>query len=145
MYCRSCKTELADGAFACTNCGKAPLNGGAYCFKCGEPTDPEAVVCVKCGTALGNTFGSGINLNSSSQSNRVTVAICAILLGSLGVHKFINGYQKEGIITLCISVFSCALAAPVMHIIGIVEGIIYLQMTDQQFYETYVVNKKPWF
>jgi hypothetical protein len=33
----------------------------------------------------------------------------------------------------------------VMGIIGLVEGIIYLTMTDAQFYETYIANKKEWF
>jgi len=144
MYCRSCKTELADGAIACTGCGKAPLNGNTYCFKCGEQTDPQAVMCVKCGAALGSV-GGGLNFSSSSDSNRLVVAICAILLGSLGVHKFLLGYTKEGIITLVISICTCGFGAVVMQVIGIVEGITYLQKSDQDFNNTYVVNKKPWF
>ena len=30
-------------------------------------------------------------------------------------------------------------------IIGIVEGVIYLSKSDEDFYETYVVGKKEWF
>jgi hypothetical protein len=37
------------------------------------------------------------------------------------------------------------MAWPVMHIIGIIEGIIYLTKTDEQFYQTYMVEKKGWF
>ena len=33
----------------------------------------------------------------------------------------------------------------VMGIVGLIEGIIYLTKTDQQFYDTYVANKRPWF
>jgi hypothetical protein len=30
-------------------------------------------------------------------------------------------------------------------IIGLIEGIIYLTKTDEEFYQTYVVEKKAWF
>ena len=50
-----------------------------------------------------------------------------------------------GLIMLLVSVLSCGIAWPVMHIIGIVEGIIYLTKTDEQFYQTYMVEKKAWF
>jgi hypothetical protein len=30
-------------------------------------------------------------------------------------------------------------------IMGIVEGIIYLTKSDEEFVQTYVINKKPWF
>jgi TM2 domain-containing membrane protein YozV len=75
----------------------------------------------------------------------MVVAICAILLGSLGVHRFLLGNTKEGIITLCVSFLTCGLGAVVMQVIGIVEGIKYLQMSDQDFQQTYVISKKPWF
>ena len=32
-----------------------------------------------------------------------------------------------------------------MHIIGVIEGIIYLTKSDEDFVNTYVVNKKAWF
>ena len=31
------------------------------------------------------------------------------------------------------------------HLIGLIEGIIYLTKTDEDFYQTYVVEKKAWF
>jgi hypothetical protein len=55
------------------------------------------------------------------------------------------GYTNAGLITILISVLTCGAGAAVMGIIGLVEGIIYLTMTDTQFYETYIVNKKEWF
>ena len=30
-------------------------------------------------------------------------------------------------------------------IIGIIEGVIYLTKSDQEFYDTYMANKKEWF
>ncbi len=82
---------------------------------------------------------------SEIQSKKTSAGICAILLGGLGVHKFILGYTNAGIITILISVLTCGAGAAFMGIIGLVEGIIYLTMTDAQFYETYIANKKEWF
>ena len=67
------------------------------------------------------------------------------LIGSLGVHKFVLGMTGPGLIMLLVSILSCGIAWPVMHVIGIIEGIIYLTKTDEQFYQTYMVEKKGWF
>ena len=32
-----------------------------------------------------------------------------------------------------------------MGIIGFIEGVIYLSKTDEDFYQTYAIEKKPWF
>ncbi|MCV2485473.1 TM2 domain-containing protein [Flavobacterium sp. SH_e] len=82
------------------------------------------------------------NTNSGKVENKkVTAGILGIVLGSLGVHKFYLGYQKEGIIQLVATFVTCGLAG----MIGFVEGIIYLTKSDDEFYETYQVGKKPWF
>jgi TM2 domain-containing membrane protein YozV len=82
---------------------------------------------------------------SEIQSKKTSAGICAILIGCFGVHKFILGYSSAGIVMILVTVLTCGAAGVVMAIIGLVEGIIYLTMTDQQFYETYIVNKKEWF
>jgi hypothetical protein len=33
----------------------------------------------------------------------------------------------------------------IMFIIGLIEGIIYLAASDEDFYATYVQSKKKWF
>ena len=76
---------------------------------------------------------------------KIAAGICAILLGCLGIHKFILGYTGEAITMLLITVLTCGLGGAVMGIIGLVEGIIYLTKSDQDFVQTYVVNKKGWF
>ena len=78
-----------------------------------------------------------------------------IVLGGLGIHKFVLGYTQEGVIllsvylvTLIIAVVTCGIATPLVFIpsvIGIIEGIIYLTKSDEEFVQTYVLNKKPWF
>ncbi len=71
---------------------------------------------------------------------KIVAGICGILLGGLGVHKFILGYTKEGIIQIVLFLL-CGIGA----IIGLIEGIIYLTKSDEEFVKTYIANKKGWF
>ena len=85
------------------------------------------------------------NGSSSDASKKIAAGICGILLGCFGVHKFILGYTTEGVIMLLVSLLTCGFGAMVTSIIGLVEGIIYLTKSDEEFVSTYVVNKKGWF
>ena len=78
-------------------------------------------------------------------SNKIPAGICGILLGSLGIHKFILGYTGAGVIMLLVSLLSCFILAPVMHLIGLIEGIIYLCKPDEEFVRVYVDGRKEWF
>ena len=80
-----------------------------------------------------------------NQNQKLAAGICAILLGGLGVHKFILGYTTEGVIMLLVSLLTCGIGAMIMSVFGIAEGIIYLTKTDEEFINTYIVNKKGWF
>lgn len=77
--------------------------------------------------------------------------ILAIFLGALGVHKFYLGYTLEGVIMLVVSIVGTVvlcgfpLAAFAVGIIGLIEGILYLTKTDEEFVKTYVVGRKTWF
>lgn len=86
---------------------------------------------------------------ATGENKKILAGILAILLGAFGVHKFILGYTKEGIImlviTLIIGVVTCGIAASLVGVIGLIEGIIYLTKSDDDFYQTYQVGKKPWF
>jgi TM2 domain-containing membrane protein YozV len=76
---------------------------------------------------------------------KIVAGVLAILLGSLGIHKFYLGYTTAGIIMLLCTVLTCGTVGTIMWIIGIVEGITYLTKTDDQFVATYVTSKKEWF
>lgn len=78
-------------------------------------------------------------------SNRIAAGVCGILLGSFGVHKFILGRVGAGVIMLLATLLSCGWLGIVAHVIGIIEGILYLTKTDEQFHQEYVVGKKAWF
>lgn len=76
---------------------------------------------------------------------KIAAGICGILIGALGIHKFLLGYKKEGLIMLLVSVLSCGFLAWIMWIIGLIEGIMYLTKSDEEFSRVYVQNKKGWF
>ena len=76
---------------------------------------------------------------------KIAAGICGILLGALGIHKFILGYTGAGIIMLLVSVLTIGIASPIMGLIGLIEGILYLTKSDEDFVRTYVQNKKTWF
>lgn len=79
--------------------------------------------------------------NVSGENKKILAGVLGILFGGFGVHKFILGYTKEGIIQLIATIVTCGFAS----IIGLIEGIIYLTKSDAEFYNTYQVGKKPWF
>ncbi len=70
---------------------------------------------------------------------KIVAGILGILLGWLGIHKFYLGYTKEGIIQILLNLVCVA------GIIGIIEGIIYLTKSDEDFVATYITGKKGWF
>jgi TM2 domain-containing membrane protein YozV len=79
---------------------------------------------------------------------KLVSGILAILLGSLGVHKFYLGYNTEGIIMLAIGLggwFVCGFPTLIIGVIALVEGVIYLTKSDEEFVATYINKKKGWF
>ncbi len=84
-------------------------------------------------------------ISSDQGSKRIVAGVVAILFGSLGIHKFILGYQKEGIVMLVISFLSLGFLLALVALVGIIEGIIYLSKTDEEFFKTYQIGRRPWF
>jgi len=78
---------------------------------------------------------------SPTESKKVVAGILGILLGGLGIHKFYLGYNKEGIIQIAVTIVTCGAAS----IVGLIEGIIYLTKSDEEFTATYQVGRKGWF
>lgn len=78
---------------------------------------------------------------SNQQSQRVLAGVLGILLGGLGIHRFILGDAVGGIIRIVISLVTCGMGS----LIGLIEGIIYLTKSDEQFIQEYQVGKKKWF
>ena len=71
----------------------------------------------------------------------MTAGLCGIFLNIFAVHKFVLGYTSTGVIQLIITLFTCGGAS----VIGLIEGIIYLTKSDEDFYKTYIEGQKNWF
>lgn len=79
-------------------------------------------------------------MSTAPKKEKLVAGILAILLGGLGIHKFYLGYTTAGIIELILG-FCCGIGS----IIGLIEGVIYLTKSDEEFQKIYVDNKKEWF
>ena len=83
------------------------------------------------------------------QKDHVAAGLLAIFLGIFGVHKFYLGCNQAGFIMLAVSIiggiFTLGLAAAVIEVISIIEGIIYLTKSQTGFDQIYVLNQRDWF
>lgn len=130
-----------------------------YCTKCGAVNDDTAQYCVTCQAPLSPVSGGYQPMQSVNEGasgamtdwkaagadKKMVSGIVAILLGAFGIHKFLLGYTTEGVIMLLVTILSCGILAMVPSVIGIVEGIMYLTKTDEEFVRTYIQGRKGWF
>lgn len=83
------------------------------------------------------------------QKDHIAAGLFAVFLGVFGMHKFYLGYNQAAFIMLAVSIvgslFTFGLAAAVVWLIAIVEGIIYLSKSQSDFDKIYVVNQRDWF
>ena len=81
--------------------------------------------------------------------DHIAAGLLAIFLGSFGVHKFYLGYNQAAFIMLATTVLGSlitfGLAAAVMEVIAIIEGVLYLTKSQTEFDELYVHNVREWF
>jgi len=146
VFCTKCGAQNIDGAQVCSHCqATLPLVTGyqqptyqpVSDFQAGyQPIQPPAPL-------YGDVPAQDWQRRGADK--KIVAGICAIVVGGLGIHKFILGYQTEGIIMLLVTVLSCFMLSPVMHVIAIVEGIMYLTKSDEDFVRTYVEGRKGWF
>jgi TM2 domain-containing membrane protein YozV len=95
-----------------------------FCRDCGAVINARAEICPKCGVRQRVAVGA-------TSRNRATAAIFAFFLGGLGVHKFYLGQPGVGVVYLLF----CWTFVPA--IVGFIEGIVYLSMSDQAFNAKY--------
>lgn len=82
---------------------------------------------------------------SLGADKKLAAGILGILIGGLGIHKFVLGYKTEGLIMLLVTLLTCGFGAMIFGPIGLVEGILYLVKSDEDFVKTYIQNKRGWF
>ncbi len=89
---------------------------------------------------------------TASGKNKTAAGLLAIFLGHWGIHKFYLGYTVPGIIFLLINtvgwvitIWFLGIPNIILGIIVVIEGIIYLTKSDEEFEQTYVIGKKQMF
>lgn len=124
-----------------------------YCPRCNAQNSDTAQTCYACQTPLTSAAGAGSYAPAQQAyggppaqqipgaEKKVLAGILGIVLGGFGVHKFILGYTTEGLIQIALTFITCGAGS----IVGLVEGIIYLTKSDEEFVRTYIQNKKGWF
>lgn len=76
-----------------------------------------------------------------TSEKKIVAGILGLLLGGFGIHKFYLGYTVAGVLQIVITFVTCGIGS----ILGLVEGIIYLVKSDQDFARTYILNRREWF
>ncbi|MDH6060707.1 hypothetical protein NWP17_09680 [Chrysosporum bergii ANA360D] len=89
------------------------------------------------------------NLNPTQPTKQLIAGYCGILFGGFGTHKFVLGYIPEGCIMLAIGLiggfFTYGVSLLIMQLMGLIEGMIYLNKSPEEFVNVYFVNKQGWF
>ena len=82
-----------------------------------------------------------------SRKSRVAAGLLAIFCGILGFHKFYLGYISAGIIMFLLTFFLWwTIVVPLaMFLVSIIEGVMYLTKSDEEFQRIYVQSQKDWF
>ena len=82
-----------------------------------------------------------------SRKSRVAAGLLAIFCGILGFHKFYLGYISAGIIMFLLTFFLWwTIVVPLaMLLVSIIEGVMYLTKSDEEFQRIYVQSQKDWF
>ncbi len=120
MYCKQCGQPINPGAAACMHCGFAVGTGNNYCANCGSQITPGQAVCINCGAPLVAAVQQTA-FNPADQKSKLTAALLAFLLGSIGVHNFYLGFTGKAIGQIALS-FLCGIG----YIWAIVDGIMIL-------------------
>ena len=128
-------------------------DGMRYTFK-GEqwrdPYPPNQGTRVEFGISIDPEGGipNALDIYKASASvnkSKAASVLFAILLGWLGVHKFYLGHSGKGIVIILAGVLTIGLGLLITVPLTIIEGLIYLSKSDEDFERIYVQEKRGWF
>jgi TM2 domain-containing membrane protein YozV len=101
-----------------------------YCQDCGAVIRAKAEICPKCGVRQISPQPPAGMIAPNGKS-KTAAGLFAVLLGGFGIHKFYLGQPGWGLIYLLF----CWTLIPA--IVGLIEGIVLLTMSDAVFVEKY--------
>ena len=139
-----------------------------------EAQGGDAVAIYRAVSASGGGIGGALEGVMGSEKTKVVAGLLGIFLGWAGVHKFYLGIKKPATIQLAVGggglvlalvmgnifialgIFGIGaliglllyaigyLALMAAGVLGLVEGIIYLSKSDEDFQSIYVTGQKQW-
>ena len=87
---------MNDNQAICLKCGVKTGQGNLYCANCGKEVAPNSEVCLSCGVAIKNSSDYG-------NYDKITIALICFFLGGIGIHNFMLGETKKGIVKIVLS------------------------------------------
>jgi len=97
MYCKNCGELMNENQAICLKCGVKAGEGNLFCANCGKNVAPNAEVCLNCGVAIKKASAGYGNYD------KITIALICFFLGGLGIHNFMLGETKKGIVRIVLS------------------------------------------
>jgi TM2 domain-containing membrane protein YozV/ribosomal protein L40E len=101
-----------------------------FCSECGAIIKAKAEICPKCGVRQASPFAN-LGAVAPNGKSKLAAVLFAFFLGSFGFHKFYLGQTGMGVVYLLL----CWTFIPGM--LGIIEGILLLIMSDEDFVRKY--------
>ena len=97
MYCKNCGEQMNDNQAICLKCGVKKEDGNRFCANCGKEITPNAEVCLNCGVAIKKASAQYGNYD------KITIALVCFFLGGLGIHNFMLGETKKGVVKIVLN------------------------------------------
>ncbi len=97
MFCKNCGEQINDNQAICLKCGVKVGEGNTFCANCGNTVAPDAEVCLNCGVAVKKANKGYGNYD------KIVIALVCFFLGGLGIHNFMLGETKKGIVKIVLS------------------------------------------
>ena len=85
----------------------------------------------------------GAYVATTYPKSKVAAGLLALFIGGFGIHKFYLGYVGAGIIHIILTITIIGIL--VNWLITLIEAIIYLTKSDQDFHQRYVVGRQSFF
>lgn len=127
MFCRNCGAQMNDYQAVCLKCGVEKDTGNSFCPNCGKEVTAKAAICLSCGISLKseNSKNSGNYLNGQ---DKIIMALVCFFLGGLGIHNFMMGETKKGIMKIA-GMFLCGIGV-ILSIIDLVKILMGTYVVD---------------
>lgn len=122
------------------------------CPQCGNTVVSDKpsgeIKCSYCGCQFNSQFQSTPNHQAPQQHDiftagpsgkcRGAAGLLAIFLGYLGIHYFYMNKKSAGITCLLITILSCGILGSILSIITLVQGILIMCMSEEEFERRYI-------